>query len=122
MSGYSINKPANYKESFYGSINDSNDVEKIIGVAENTMKTYEEEMKIGVFGNMEDVDNRNLVVYKVYVSLRKVGKRLSSISITEETFHDITKDRFDEWNDRFEKLREKQAHLNNRFLSRPDGF
>lgn len=74
-----LSRPAGYKESFYGEIKAVEDIEKTISYAENMMASYKQYLEKGVYGYMDDVNDRELAVYKVYIALKKVGQSMSEI-------------------------------------------
>ncbi len=115
-----LSKPNGYKESFYGEIKGVEDIEKTISYAENMMASYKQYLEKGVYGYMDDVNDRELAVYKVYIALKKVGQSMSEISVNQSEYDRFTMEEFDIWMNRFEKILSDKAVLNNAFLNRPD--
>ncbi|MBR1478225.1 MAG: hypothetical protein IJ608_09735 [Lachnospiraceae bacterium] len=120
LSEIHLSKPKGYSDSFYQEIHSSEDVENTIVFAENMMKSYEEQRENFVFGYMADVDDREVAVYKAYKALEKVGMCLSDVSVIPSLFVDVTQERFVEWLERFQSVRDANGKLNSDYLSRPD--
>ena len=111
-------KPERYNETFYSDIKTSKDIENIFTRAENLMNKYKNENEEFNFGSIEDCDVRSLEIYKVYIALHKLGVCLSDSSCLKGLFEDVDEEMFDNWMNRFKRIREMDSKFSSDFLSR----
>lgn len=121
LSEIKINRPAKYEDSFRNTIKTIENVDQTITYAENMMRSYE---KMHTFGYKDDVVDRQVAIYQVFVALKKVAAEMSDFpsiyKLGEQEFDSVTIEQIDNWFERFKIVREKVGDLNSRFASRPE--